>query len=108
MELVVNKPMNEFPAREGYKGAGFGYASDMMHMCVNRDDAENFIKFAREVGLDAEVLIAGSLVNYAAIHGAAECVKALCDLGKNAGYPLKHWLKKAENPPYGPNARKLI
>ena len=102
MELV-EKP---YPPREGHHSGGFGYASDMMALAVNRDDAETFIKHMEECGgAGCEVLIAGSVINYAAIHGAAECVKAVYAAGGGQEMPLEHWLKIAEFPVYGPRVK---
>ena len=98
-----------YPEREGRLSAGFGYASDMMAIAVGRDDAEAFMKFMEECGgVDCEVLISGSVINYAATHGAVEYVKAVFAAGGGKDYPLEYWLKKTEKPPYGPNAAKLI
>ena len=106
MEMVINNKW-DYPPREGYRGAGFGYASDMMHLAVNRDDAEGFMKYLGMAGgLECEVLLAGSLENYAALHGATNCIKALFAAGKKSDEPMAYWLKKAEKPNYGPRANR--
>lgn len=106
MELVT-KPL--YPAREGYKSPALGYQSDMIHIAVNRDDAESFMKFLNEIGgVECEVLVAGSVINYAAIHGAVECVKALYAAGAGKEQPIEHWLKRAETPSYGPKAVRQV
>ncbi len=98
MELVENKPATDYPPREEWKVTGFSYASDMMARAMRSDDAEAFMRFCEECGgVGCDVLIAGSVINYAALHGAKECVKAV---GGDAGYPLEHWLERAENPRY--------
>lgn len=97
-----------YPIRDGWKSAGFGYASDMVHVAANHDDAVNFMKYLAECGgLDCEVLIAGDIINFAALHGAPECLKALFADGAKSDYPLEYWLKKAEKPSYGPRASKF-
>ena len=97
----------KYPTREEHKAAGFSYASDMVHLAVYRDDADTFMRFLEECGgPDCEALLAGSVVNYAAIHGAAECVRALFADGvkERAGHNMEYWLKKAEKPVYGHKA----
>lgn len=97
-----------YPTKESRdKSPGFGYASDMLALAVNRDDAKAFMFFLDQAGgVDCEVLIAGSIINYAAIHGAVSCVEAIHKAGGGQGKPLKHWLKIAEEPAYGPRAAK--
>lgn len=80
----------------------------MMALAVNRDDPAAFMFFLDECGgTQCEVLISGSIANYAAQHGAVDCLKALFASGARYEYPLEYWLKKAERPSYGPNASKL-
>ena len=107
MEIVQKPP---YPSRDGYRSAGFGYASDMLHVAVNRDDAVNFMAFLEEAGgLDVECLLAGDIMNYAAIHGAADCVKALFKVRQNWKQPIAYYLDLASKPAYGPNAmRKTV
>ena len=109
MELVVDNPRTSpYAEQEGYKGNGFGWASDMMHIAVNRDDAEAFMRFLSECGgPECKVLLAGSIENYAALHGSVECLKAIFAAGVKSDYPLDYWLKKAEKPSYGPRASRL-
>jgi hypothetical protein len=93
----------EYPPRGGYKSSGFGYASDVIHMAVYRDDAEMFMLALAELGgAGVEVLIDGSIFNYAAMRGAVDCLKALFASGAKSEFPLEYWLKKAENPSHGP------
>lgn len=108
MNLIVNNQRTSpYAAREGYRGNGFGYASDMIHIAVNRDDAEAFMRFLKEIGgVECETLIAGSVVNYAAIHGATECVKALFAAGAKPPMSMDYYLQQAEKPAYGPRARR--
>lgn len=99
----------DYPTKESRPtaGAGFGYVSDMLAMAVNRDDAKAFMHFLPEAGgVDCEVLISGTIIRYAANHGASECVKAICAAGGGKGQPLKYWLKEAEDPSYGPRAKR--
>lgn len=97
-----------YPPREGYKTSGFGYASDMIHLAVNRDDPEGFMKFLDECGgPTCEALVAGSIWNYAAIHGAAKCLQALHDSGATSQKGVAYWLKVAERPVYGPRVKML-
>ena len=98
-----------YPSKEGHKSAGFGWASDCMAIAVNHDDAEGFIQYAKECGgFDVEVLISGDLFNYAATHGATQCLKALFKVaGDKAKYDLDYYLAKAEKPSYGPRAARL-
>jgi len=101
----------EYPAREGWKSPGFGYASDMIARAVNHDDPDGFLRFVEECGgIDCEVLISGSIANYAATHGAERCVRALFADGRKevSGRTLDYWLKVAARPVYGPNAVKLV
>lgn len=105
----MSKP--EYSAREGWKSPGFGYASDMVARAVNNDDAEGFLKYIEECGgFDCEVLISGSVANYAATHGASNCVRAMFADGRKevSGHDLEYWLKVAAAPVYGPNALKLV
>lgn len=101
--------MYEYPTKESRPtSAGFGYASDMLALAVNNDDPKAFMTFLDEAGgLEVECLIAGSIVNYAALHGATECIKALFAAGAQSDYPQRYWLTKAENPFYGPRANRL-
>lgn len=95
-----------YPPREAYKTNGFGYASDMMHMAVYRDDPEGFMRFLEECGgPSVETLIAGSIWNYAAIHGASRCIQALHDSGATSERGVEHWLQVAEKPVYGPRVK---
>jgi hypothetical protein len=96
----------EYPTKESRpSSAGFGYGSDMIHLAVARDDPKAFMFFLAECGgPDCEVLLAGSVVNYAALHGAPECIKAMFDAGLKSEYPKAYWLKKAEKPAWGPRA----
>lgn len=105
--LPAKKP--PYPPREGYKGAGFSYASDMMAIAVNHDDPDGFLIYMDECGgINCEVLISGSIVNYAATHGAERCVRALFERHETvSGHDLDYWLAVAAKPVYGPNARKL-
>lgn len=97
----------EYAAEEGWRSAGFGYASDMLANATNRDDPAAFLWFLEKAGgLDVEVLIAGDIVNYAAIHGASECVKALFKARSEWKRPLDYYLGLADKPFYGPNAMK--
>lgn len=100
----------EYPAEEGRKSAGFGYASDMLAMSVNKDDPLAFMYFLEMAGgLDVEVLIAGDIVNYAATHGATECVEALFKARPEWKLPQSYYLDLAAKPVYGPNAlRKTL
>jgi hypothetical protein len=108
MELAEKKSPYP-PHDEEYINRGFGYASDMMAIAVNLDDAETFIKYMDECGgVDCDVLIAGSVINYAAIHGAPECVKAVYAAGGGKDKPLKHWLKIADSPAYGPRVKMIV
>ena len=100
---------SEYPTKESRPtSAGFGYASDMMALAVNRDDAAAFMFFLDQCGgPDCEVLISGSVLNYAATHGAERCVKALIAAGSKSDFPPEYWLKKAQTPCYGPNANRF-
>lgn len=99
----------EYPSKASRgKSAGFGYASDMLALAVNRDDPKAFMAFVDEAGGPrVEVLIAGTIYNYAALHGAVDCLKALAASGAKSDYSIEYWLKKAEKPSYGPNAVRL-
>lgn len=108
MNLAVDNTVSPYPSREGYKPQLLTYASDMCHIAVNRDDAVNFMRFLEECGgVDCEVFISGSVLTYAANHGAVECVKALVAAGAKSEYPLEYWLKRAEKPSAGPKAARL-
>lgn len=98
----------DYPTRESRdKSPGFGYESDMLALAVNRDDAKAFMHFLNGAGgVDCEVLISGSVINYAATHGATECVEAIHKAGGGQGKSLPYWLKVAEVPSYGPRAPK--
>lgn len=105
----MSKP--EYSPREGWKSPGFGYASDMVARAVTWDDADGFMKYIEECGgFDCEVLISGSVANYAATHGASNCLRAMFADGRKevSGHDLEYWLKIAERPSYGPNALKLV
>lgn len=100
----------DYPVREGRKSAGFGYASDMIHIAVNHDDPRGFMEYLKECGgPDVEVLIDGDIFTFAANHGATECLKALFASGAKpkSGRDLAHYLKVAEKPAWGPRARRL-
>ena len=95
----------EYPSKETHKSGGFGYASDMAHLAVNRDDAEGFIRFMRECGgFECEVLLSGCVFGYAASHGATKCLEALYAAGAKSDRDLAYWLKVADKPRYGPRA----
>lgn len=99
----------DYPTKESRQraGAGFGYESDMLALSVNRDDAKAFMHFLKAAGgVDCDVLIAGSIINYAALHGADECVRAIYAAGGGQDRPLTYWLTKAEDPSYGPRAKR--
>ncbi len=97
-----------YPIRDGWKSAGFGYASDMLHVATNHDDAPRFMEFLEECGgPSVEVFIDGNIFTFAANHGAVECLKALFASGAKAPRTLEHYLKVAEKPAWGPKARRL-
>jgi hypothetical protein len=98
---------HDYPTRETRKAAGFTYASDMLALAVNRDDAKAFMFFMDECGgPECEVLLAGSVVNYAALHGASKCIQAMFSAGLKSDYDEAYWLKKAETPAWGPRAKR--
>lgn len=96
----------DYPTRESRPtSSGFGYDSDMMALAVNHDDAVAFMYFLKGCGgLDCEVFIAGNLANYAALHGARDCVDALFDAGGKYPNDRMYYLKLCDTPTYGPNA----
>ena len=95
----MNYPIND----DNYKSSGFGYASDMLALAVNHDDAEGFARFLPEVGgVNVEVLVAGSLANYCAVHGSHACIEALYAAGFKDDWGKEYWLDKAKKPAYGP------
>ena len=97
--------MNYPPNDNQYKSSGLSYASDMLHLAVNRDDAEGFMRFLPDVGgARAEVLGAGSIPNYCALHGSVACINAVYHDGFKDEWGREYWLEKAKNPVYGPRA----
>ena len=97
----MNYPVKD----DNYKSPGFSYASDMLHLAVNRDDADGFMRFLPDVGgAKAEVLVAGSIPNYCAVHGATACINAIYDDGFEDEWGREYWLEKASKPAYGPRA----
>jgi len=108
VELAVNNErVSPYAPREGYKGNAFGWASDMVHIAVYRDDPEGFIKYLNECGgVNCEVFISGTTLRYAANHGAFECIKALFANGVKSDRGIEYWLKEAETPAYGHRATR--
>lgn len=107
MQVVEKK--SPYSPREGWRSAAFGWASDMVHIAVNRDDPDGFMTHLNEIGgIECEVLLSGCLARYAASHGAVECLRALFAAGFKSAYPLAYWLRQAEKPSYGPRAGRQV
>jgi hypothetical protein len=82
----------------------FGYESSMLHLAVNRDDPEGFMRFIGDPK-KADFFICSSLIQYAAQHGAENILKALWEAGiEDDANTREEWLAMCEKPIYGPRS----
>lgn len=99
----------KYPTKEEWRGGNpFSYESAMLHLAVNNDDPEAFVHFMGDPK-KCDFFMCGSLVEYAANHGAEQVLRRLWELGVEAADHLDHsgWLARCSEPPYGPRSKVM-